>query len=182
MTFFIFVCTSVCVCTHSSMHMLWHTCGGQRTSCSDQFFCHVGTWDRTQVTKLASKHPNPVSHLVSLNYLLLIGSRLTENSIGGLATDTSCIQLRCSPAHHQGPVWDSKMPMEVMDRKPVYGADTKHTEFRSPTKATKSIHHRGGATQSGKKNDASWVCLPASPLATTGQVQSDSGDRKGGCT
>jgi hypothetical protein len=70
------------------------------------------------------------------------------------------------------------MPMEVMDRKPVYRADTKHIEFRSPIKATKSIHSRGGATQSGKKNDASWACPPASPSATTGQVQSDNGGRK----
>lgn len=70
------------------------------------------------------------------------------------------------------------MPMEVTDGKPVCGVDTKHTDFWFPVKATKSIHSRGGTNQSGKKDDAAWVCQPASPSATAGLAQSDEGGRK----
>lgn len=54
-----------------------------------------------------------MNHLVSPSYLLLVGPKLTENYAGGLAAAASCIKQ----AYPQGPVWHTKIPMEIVGQK-----------------------------------------------------------------
>lgn len=117
-----------------------------------------------------------MSHLVSPSYLLLVEPKLTENYAGGLAAAASCIKQ----AYPQGPVWYTKIPMEVVGKSRreslVYGVNIKYVDI-VPIIATKSIYIREGAKQLEEKNATSQVCQLASLSPTTVQVHSDDGGR-----
>lgn len=71
-------CVYVWLCMYMNMHMLWPTCGGQRTTCGDQLSSpHVDPGDQTQLVRLGGKHPNLLSHLISYREVWSFLSRIT---------------------------------------------------------------------------------------------------------